>query len=98
MSPYLRAFVILGLSVGLMGFVLRNAELDRVWAEMSTSRLDLLAWSFLAIALSYLIRVERWRRLLQPVGPASRVSAGRATVIGFAANAWLPGRKLKVPQ
>ena len=92
MSRYLRAFVILGLTVGLMAFFLRNAELDRVWAEMSTSRLDLLAWSLLAIVLSYLIRVERWRRLLQPVGPVSLASAGRATVIGFAANALLPGR------
>jgi hypothetical protein len=92
MSRYLRAFVILSLTVGLMAFFLRNAELDRVWAEMSTSRLDLLVWSLLAMALSYLVRVERWRRLLQPVGPASLASAGRATVIGFAANALLPGR------
>ena len=92
MSRYLRTFIILGLTVGLMAFFLRNAELDRVWAEMIASRIDLLVWSVLVTALSYLIRVERWRRLLQPVGPASLASAGRATVIGFAANALLPGR------
>ena len=92
MRRHLRTFIILGLTVGLMAYFLRNAELGRVWAAMSTSRLDLLVLSLLTTLLSYFIRVERWRRLLQPVGPASLASAGRATMIGFAANALLPGR------
>ena len=90
MSRHLRTFIILGLTVGLMAFFLRNAELGQVWRAVSTSRLDLLVGSLVATVLSYIIRIERWHRLLQPVGPASWAAAGRATAIGFAANALLP--------
>ena len=92
MSWHLRTFIILGLTFGLMAFFLRNAELGSVWQAVSASRLDLLAGSLVASVLSYFIRIERWRRMLQPVGPVSWASAGRATAIGFAANALLPGR------
>jgi uncharacterized protein (TIRG00374 family) len=92
MRRYLRNLIIIGLTVGLLAFFLRNAQLDRVWALVRGARVDLLVASLALMAISYVVRVERWRRLLQPVGSASFWSTGRATMIGFAANALLPGR------
>ena len=82
----------MGLTFGLIAFFLRNAQLDRVWASMRGARVDLIAMALVLMAVSYIVRVERWRRLLRPVGHASFWSTGRATMIGFAANALLPGR------
>ena len=92
MRIHLRTLIIIGLTVGLIAFFLRNAQLDLVWAAMRGARVDLMVAALAVVGLSYVIRVERWRRLLQPVGHASFSSAGRATMIGFAANALLPGR------
>ena len=92
MRSYLRTFLVTALTVGLIAFFLRNAQIDRVWASMRGARVDLLIASLIVAAVSYLVRVERWRRLLQPVGAPSFWSTNRATLIGFAANALLPGR------
>lgn len=92
MSRHLRTFIILLLTVGLMAFFLRNANLGRVWSEVLGVRWDLLLAGVVLTLLAYLFRVERWRHLLRPIGNPRFSSALRATVIGFAANALLPGR------
>ena len=92
MKSHLRTLVIGALTVGLMGFFLRNAELGQVWAAVRSAHGDLLLLSLSLTALSYALRIERWRYLLKPLGHTSFVGAGRATTIGFAANALLPGR------
>ncbi|HIE91763.1 MAG TPA: flippase-like domain-containing protein [Acidobacteria bacterium] len=92
MRDYLRTAAVIGLTVGLMAFFLRNADLSSVWSEIRRVRLDLLVASVLTIALSYVIRIRRWQLLLAPIGQVGFGSAGRATVIGFATNAVLPGR------
>ena len=92
MRGHLRTFIIVGLMVGLMGFFLRNADLRRVWGEIVGARRDLLAVALLLMLGAYLFRVERWRHLLAPIGRTRFNSAFRATVIGFAANALIPGR------
>ena len=90
-SP-LRSVVILSLMVGLMAFFLRSADLGRVWQEILRARWDLLVVSFGLTVASYLLRVERWRYMLRPIGNAHFGNAFRATAMGFAANAVLPGR------
>lgn len=92
MRSRLRILLITGLTIGLIAFFLRNAQIDRVWASIRGARVDLIIASLVVAAVSYLVRVERWRRLLQPVGAPSFWGASRATMIGFAANALLPGR------
>lgn len=92
MRDYLRTAAVIGLTVGLMAFFLRNADLPSVWSEIRRVRLDLLVASVLVVALSYVIRIRRWQLLLAPIGRVGFGSAGRATVIGFATNAVLPGR------
>ena len=87
-----RTLIIVSLTVGLMGFFLRNADLQRVWGEIVGAERGLLAIALVVTLGAYLFRVERWRHLLAPIGHASFTTAFRATVMGFAANAILPGR------
>jgi len=88
MKRHLRTLAIGALTVGLMGFFLRNAGLGQVWAAVRSAQGDLLLLSLTLTAL----RIERWRYLLKPIGHTSFDSAARATTIGYAANALLPGR------
>ena len=75
-----------------MAFVLRGADLERVAEEVTGARLDLIGLAGLAMVVTYLARAVRWCYLLEPLG---RIHVGvtlRATVMGFAATALLPGR------
>ena len=92
MRRHLRTSIIVSLTVGLMWFFLRNADLQRVWGEIVGARWDLLALALLLTLSGYLFRVERWRHLLAPIGHTRFKNAFRATVMGFAANALMPGR------
>ena len=89
---HLRTAAVLALAVGLMAFFLRGANLGGVAAVVAGSR-----WSFLGAALAvtcatYVVRVIRWCWLLRPLGAVRFRVALRATMMGFAASAILPGR------
>lgn len=92
MRDHVRTVIGLGLAVGLMALFLRNADFASVWSEIRSARFDLVCGSLLAIALSYAFRVRRWQQLLSPIGQVGFVAAWRATAIGFATTAVLPGR------
>ena len=92
MRAYLRTALIIGLAVALMAFFLRSADLASVWSEIRLARLDLVAAALGIVAVSYVVRVGRWQRLLAPIGEVRFAPAARATVIGFATTAVLPGR------
>ena len=92
MRRYLQIGLVVLLTGGLLAFFLRNANLARVWEATLLARLDLIAVALGLTVVSYGLRIERWRRLLNTIGGASFSTAGRATVIGFAANALVPGR------
>ncbi len=92
MRGYFHFAVVLALAVALMAFFLRNADLDGVARAVSGARWDLLAAALAVTCASYLVRVVRWRGLLRPLGSVRFGVAFRATVMGFAASALLPGR------
>jgi len=92
MRGYLRTAIVLGLTVALMWFFLRSADLAAVWSHIRRARLDLLIATLGVIAVSYVVRVRRWQRLLAPIAQVGFAPAVRATVIGFATTAVLPGR------
>ena len=92
MRGHLRTAIVIGLTVALMAFFLRSADLASVWSEIRRARLDLVSVALGALVASYLLRVGRWQRLLAPVGHVTFLPAARATVIGFAITALLPGR------
>ena len=92
MRRHVRTVAVLSLAVGLMAFFLRDADLERVAAAVTGARWDLLAAAFVATCATYVVRVIRWRWLLRPLGAVRFRVALRATVMGFAASALLPGR------
>ena len=92
MRRHARTVSITVLAVGLMAFFLRNANPGRVWGELAAARWDLLLAGAAFSVAAYLLRVVRWQVLLRPVRRVSFPSALRATAVGFAANALLPGR------
>jgi uncharacterized protein (TIRG00374 family) len=92
MRSRLRTFIIVLLTVGLLAFFFRNADMSGVWAETRRARPGLLALAVGATGLTYLMRAFRWQYLLAPVGPTHFATAIQTTVIGFAASFLLPAR------
>ena len=88
----IRTVIVIGLAVGLIAVFLRNADLDRVWSAVAAARADFLVLSLALMALTFVIRAERWQYLLGPLGPTTFRNVFRTTVIGFAASAVLPAR------
>ena len=92
MRKYIRNIGVAVIGAGLLAFVLRSAELDRVAGAVLNARLDLIALAVLAMVATYVARSVRWCYLLEPLGRVRLSVALRATVMGFAATAILPGR------
>ena len=92
MRRHVRTVAVLTLAVGLMAFFLRDADLERVTGAVMGARWDLLGAALAVTCATYVIRVIRWCRLLRPLGAVRFRVAFRATVMGFAASALLPGR------
>ena len=92
MRKHVRWVVVGALVAGLMAFVLRGADLQRVAHAVLGARPDLLGLAGVAMVVTYVVRAVRWCYLLEPLGRVRVGIALRATVMGFAATAILPGR------
>jgi uncharacterized protein (TIRG00374 family) len=92
MRRYARTAIILLLTLGLLAFFFRKANPATVWAETRHANPILLILATAVTALTYAIRALRWQSLLAPIGPTRYSVAFETTVIGFAANALIPGR------
>jgi uncharacterized protein (TIRG00374 family) len=92
MPSRVRTVLILLLTIGLLGYFLRNADMSQVWAEIRRARPALLAGAVLITGLTYVLRALRWQYVLAPLGKTHFSNAFRATVIGFAATFLLPAR------
>ena len=92
MSSRVRTILIFAITLALLAFFFRDANLAEVWAETrrADARLLLLAIGF--TMTTYVLRAWRWQSLLAPIGPTHFGHAFRATVIGFAATFLLPAR------
>jgi glycosyltransferase 2 family protein len=87
-----RSLVILGATGFLLWLFLRKADFSSVVAEMRQAVPGGLLLALAMTVLTYVVRAARWQYLLAPIGRVSFSTAFRTTVIGFAANAVLPGR------
>ena len=87
-----RTIFILILTILLLAFFLRNANLRQVWAEVRHAELTLLIAAIIMQAVTYLVRALRWQYLLLPIGRVRLSTAFRTTVLGFAASFLLPAR------
>ena len=92
MPSRVRTVLILLLTIGLLWFFLRNADMAQVWAEMRRARPGQLLAAVLVTGLTYALRALRWQYVLSPLGETHFSNAFRATVIGFAATFLLPAR------
>jgi uncharacterized protein (TIRG00374 family) len=92
MRRRVRPVLIFLLTLGLLAFSLRNANLQGVWAETRRADAIPLAAALLATLSTYAVRALRWQYLLAPLGKTRFTTAFRATVIGFAASFLLPAR------
>jgi uncharacterized protein (TIRG00374 family) len=88
----LRLIVGLGVSGACLYFATRGTDWAAVGASLRGAH---LGWCLAVIGLSgccHVLRAERWRLLLRPVGNVPLWPAIAATFIGFGANAVLPLR------
>jgi glycosyltransferase 2 family protein len=92
MGPRIRTALIFILAIALFAWFLRGVDLSAVGDQIRRARADLLALSFVPLAVTYLARTMRWLHLLEPIGRARFTNAFRTTVIGFAAIGLLPAR------
>ena len=92
MRSYLRAALVLVLTLGLLTFFLRGVNLHDVWARTREADPRLLLLAVVATLATYSIRAFRWQYLLAPIGPTRFSTAFRTTVMGFAASFLLPAR------
>jgi hypothetical protein len=92
MRPRIRTVLIFLLTLGLLAFFLRNADMRAVWSETRRADPLLLVAALVVTAVTYALRSLRWQYLLAPLGQVHFGIAFRATVIGFAATFLLPAR------
>ncbi len=92
MTGYLKHALILLVTVALVALFLRQADLSAVARELSHAQPAHVVLALLASVGTFAFRTVRWQYLLLPAGRVPFWPALRATVIGFGANAMLPGR------
>jgi uncharacterized protein (TIRG00374 family) len=92
MRRRVRPLLILLLTLGLLAFTLRHADLRGVWNETRRADAGPLLLALAATLTTYALRALRWQYLLAPLGKTHFGTAFRATVIGFAASFLLPAR------
>lgn len=56
------------MSIGLLGWILRRAELSEVFGAMGDARLGLIAGALAVYGIGWTISILRWRELLRAVG------------------------------
>jgi hypothetical protein len=92
MRGHIRTAVVLALSVGMLAWFLRGANLHEVWAEIQSGRIGLLAIAVGVTCVTYAFRALRWQYLLHPLGNPPFSMVFKTTVIGFAVSTLLPAR------
>ena len=92
MRQRVRTALILLLTLALLAFFLRNADMHGVWAETRRAEPWPLLLGLVATLVTYALRALRWQYLLAPIGRTHFGTAFRTTVIGFAASFLLPAR------
>ena len=79
---YVGTTLVMGLTVAIMWFFLRSADLASMWSHIGRARRDLIVAAFSAVAASSVMRVRWWQSLLVPIAQVEFAEAARSTVIG----------------
>jgi uncharacterized protein (TIRG00374 family) len=92
-SRLLKVTLALALTGILVYLFVRSADWKAVWASLRQVRWPLFAFFLLMAPVNYITRSLRWRYLLLPEKKDVRFSSMvAANIVGFTANAVLPGR------
>jgi uncharacterized protein (TIRG00374 family) len=92
MPSRVRTILIFVITLALLAFFFRDANLAEVWAETKRANPLLLLLAVGFTLMTYVLRAWRWQSLLAPIGHTRFTNAFRTTVIGFAATFLLPAR------
>src|SRR5687768_5136742 len=92
MRSRIQTILIFAVTLALLAFFFRDANLAEVWAETRNADPWLLALAVGFTVVTYAMRAWRWQWLLAPIGPTRFRDAFRAAVLGFAASFLLPAR------
>jgi hypothetical protein len=92
MRAHIRTVAVLALSVGMLAWFLRGANLREVVGEIQNGRVGLLVLAVGVTCLTYVFRALRWQYLLRPLGNPPFLAVLKTTVIGFAVSTLLPAR------
>jgi uncharacterized protein (TIRG00374 family) len=92
MRTHLKTLAVAGLTLALLAWFFRKADVVQVWREIRNAEPWALAGLLGITGVTYFLRSLRWQYLLRPIGPTRLSQAFRTTVIGFAANTVLPLR------
>lgn len=93
MRRWAKALVGVAITVVALWYVLRDVDFGEVIAQVATGNLWLLAASVFVATFGFFIRALRWKVLLAPVDPDTRLRSRFAGVsIGFMVNNVLPAR------
>ena len=69
MRTHLKTLAVAGLTLALLGWFFRQADLSQVWREIREAKPWALALLLGVTGLTYLLRALRWQFLLRPIGP-----------------------------
>ena len=92
MNRTLRTLLVLGLTVGLLFFFLRNSHPGEVWKLIRTMSLGWFAVGFGVNVAALFFRADRWRTMLAPGSPPPFYPAFFSVSVGFMSSAILPVR------
>ena len=91
MKKVLQVVVPLLLAIGLMWLVLKDTDFAAVGQKLTTINYWLMGLSMVPMIGAHLARSQRWRILLEPVGPKPTFGeAFAAVMVGYLANLALP--------
>jgi uncharacterized protein (TIRG00374 family) len=92
MRPRVRTIAVFVLTLGLLAFFFKDADMAGVWRETRRAQPWMLLGALIVTTITYALRALRWQYLLAAIGPTRFSTAFRATVIGFAVSFLLPAR------
>jgi len=80
------------ISAGLLWWFFHDIDLAGLWQGFAQANYLVLVWWLVPLTASYLLRIWRWKLLLDSIHPVRFVNAASGTMIGFMANGLLPLR------
>jgi uncharacterized protein (TIRG00374 family) len=88
----LKVALALGVSIGAAWWAFRDADTERLSAELGKTSLGVVAGLLITQLLGHVLRVARWALLVKPLGGPSYRAIFAAASVGFPASFFLPLR------